>query len=156
MMTPAYALDPLVPWLHRYARNDLIWEPFPGRRHLVRALEANGFDCIRADLWHPERLSWPLSTIRAIVTNPPYSNKDEIIERCYEIGLPFALLLPLEALGGVGRGLLYRKHGLQVIVPNRRVNFITPRRGRSSWFPTAWFTWKLRLPRDLIFEEMSR
>lgn len=36
-----------------------------------------------------------------IISNPPYSNKDEIIERCIEIGKPTILLLPIESLGGL-------------------------------------------------------
>lgn len=35
-----------------------------------------------------------------LITNPPYSNKDEIIARCIETGRPCALVLPIDALGG--------------------------------------------------------
>ena len=40
-----------------------------------------------------------------IITNPPYSLKDKFIEKCYEYGKPFALLLPLTALEGIKRGI---------------------------------------------------
>lgn len=96
-----------------------------------------------------------LKNCDCIVTNPPYSYKDQFIEMCYEIGIPFALLLPLTALEGKKRNYLFRTHGIQLIIPDKRFNFITPtgRSGKnsSSWFQTAWFTWKFNLPKDLNF-----
>ena len=41
-----------------------------------------------------------------LITNPPYSNKDEIIARCIETGRPCALVLPIDALGGC-KGINY-------------------------------------------------
>ncbi|MFO8133200.1 MAG: hypothetical protein R6U10_04620, partial [Thermoplasmatota archaeon] len=38
-----------------------------------------------------------------IVTNPPFSRKDEFLEQCYAYGKPFALLMPLTALEGMRR-----------------------------------------------------
>lgn len=35
-----------------------------------------------------------------LITNPPYSNKDEIIARCIETGKPCVLVLPIDTLGG--------------------------------------------------------
>src|SRR3989304_3666985 len=45
-----------------------------------------------------------------IITNPPYSMKEEFLERCYRWKVPFALLMPLTALEGKRRGELYRKY----------------------------------------------
>ena len=49
-----------------------------------------------------------------IITNPPYSNKDDFIARCVELGKPWALLLPLDSLCGKRRYELY-KSGVGVI-----------------------------------------
>ena len=38
-----------------------------------------------------------------IMTNPPFSIKDAVIERIYEMGIPSLLLLPIDSLGGVKR-----------------------------------------------------
>nr|DAT09442.1 MAG TPA: type-1 restriction enzyme [Caudoviricetes sp.] len=35
-----------------------------------------------------------------LITNPPYSNKDEVIARCIETGKPCVLILPIDTLGG--------------------------------------------------------
>lgn len=41
-----------------------------------------------------------------LITNPPYSNKDEIIARCIETGRPCVLVLPIDTLGGY-KGISY-------------------------------------------------
>jgi hypothetical protein len=86
-----------------------------------------------------------------IVTNPPYSIKDAWIERCYALGKPFALLLPLTALEGRKRQALFKQHGIDLLILPKRVDFTTPNGTvGGSWFPVAWFTWKL-LPERLVF-----
>lgn len=60
-----------------------------------------------------------------IISNPPYSNKDEIIERCVEIGKPTVLLLPIESLGGLRRHNVYRRTKLDIYIPERRIAFIS-------------------------------
>ena len=87
------------------------------------------------------------------VTNPPYSRKNEFLERAYSLGKPFAFLMPVEALGG-RRVLLYRRHGIELLVPSKRVNF-DGEDGElplGAGFPTAWFCHGL-LPRQLLFVE---
>lgn len=60
-----------------------------------------------------------------IISNPPYSNKDEIIERCIDIGKPTVLLLPIESLGGLRRHKAYRRTKLNIYIPERRIAFIS-------------------------------
>ncbi len=63
--------------------------------------------------------------------------------------------MPLTTLEGKKRGELYRQYGIQLLIPNKRINFITPSgEGSGSWFQTAWFTWKLNLPKDLMFVDL--
>tara|TARA_R110000851_G_scaffold9707_8_gene35854 strand:+ start:425 stop:934 length:510 start_codon:yes stop_codon:yes gene_type:complete len=58
-----------------------------------------------------------------VVTNPPYSKKDKFIEHCYDLGKPFALLLPVAAFQGQKRGALFKRYGINALVYNRRVDF---------------------------------
>ena len=59
-----------------------------------------------------------------IITNPPYSLKDEFIKKCYEYKKPFCLLLPITSLEGIERGKMYRENGIELLVFDRRCNFI--------------------------------
>ena len=71
-----------------------------------------------------------------IVTNPPYSKKDDFIQHCYNLGKPFALLLPIAAFQGQRRGNLFIKYGMSALVYNNRVDFT----GKGSpTFGNAWF-----------------
>ncbi len=97
--------------------------------------------------------------VHAIVTNPPYSrgNMDGFLVRCFELGLPFALLVPLTALEGASKRIpayVEANPRPQVIVMGR-VRFTTPTglQGMDSnpTFGVCWLTWKLGLPHDLMW-----
>ena len=90
-----------------------------------------------------------------IVTNPPFSIKDKWLEKCYSYGKPFALLLPLTALEGKFRHKLYKKHGIQVILFDGRVQYRGHNSG-SCWFASAWFCYGLNLPNQLNFVELNQ
>ena len=150
--TPPWALAPILDYLNPEWK---IWEPAAGEGNMVRTLQARGHRVWGTDLesgydflrWQPPAHLWD-----CIVTNPPYSLKDEFIARCYRLGKPFALLLPIAALGEQRRMALYREHGVQVILPHERINFETPSgEGSGAWFFSAWFLGYFGLPSDLIF-----
>ena len=89
----------------------------------------------------PDRvISWG---IQAIITNPPYSTKNQWLAHCYETGLPFALLLPESALSSKARYTLYTEHGIDILLLGGRTNFGTPRgrEGKDSnpQFEVFWF-----------------
>jgi hypothetical protein len=59
-----------------------------------------------------------------LVTNPPFSIKDLVIEKTYEYGKKSVLILPLDSLGGVKRHELYRKYGYpDIYIPTRRISY---------------------------------
>jgi hypothetical protein len=61
----------------------------------------------------------------AVVTNPPFSIKDKVIERVLQSGKPSALLMPLDSLGGVARRKMFRQYGYpSIYVPIKRVSLI--------------------------------
>lgn len=159
--TPSKALDPLLEYLHNL-NVKTIWEPACGEGSLVRSLRYAGFTCYASDIKNcncPQQLLLdflkdpPLPT-DCIITNPPYSLKNEFLERCYELRTPFALLLPLTCLETSRRQRLFRTRGLELILMAKRIEFKVPRKSSSSpWFATAWFTWGLQVGRQLTFSE---
>lgn len=148
LYTPPEAIKPLLPYIDPTWD---IWEPTdPGHSKITQMLRDKGISCIGTSF---DFLRNDLEQhYDAIITNPPYSLKDQFLQRCYELRKPFALLLPITALEGVNRGKLYRKYGVQLLVLDKRINFIPDKKG--SWFNVSWFTWKT-LPRDLIFKEVE-
>ena len=150
--TPPEAVDILYPYLNKEA---VIWECAWGKGNLVSRLRELGFNVIASNVG--EDFLTIERVCDCVVTNPPYSLKDKFLARCYELGKPFALLMPLTALEGKFRQSLYRKYGISLLIPNKRFNFDTPSgSGSGSWFATAWYTWKLFLPEQLTFVDLSK
>lgn len=153
--TPAPAINPLLPHIRKEWH---IWEPACGKFNLVHAFRGKGYKITGTDIKY-DNFDFLLHTIKnydCIITNPPYSLKTEFIKRCYELGKPFALLLPLTTFETGKRQYYFKKYGVQVIFFDKRINFETPDgKNNGSWFATAWFTHGFNLKRDIIFESYN-
>ena len=92
-----------------------------------------------------------------IISNQPFTQKDAVLKRLYELGKPFAILLPLNSLQGVSR-YKYFKQGIQILTFDKRIGFHNPENmkeyKKGSSFATAYFC-KDVLPKDLIVEELK-
>ena len=92
-----------------------------------------------------------------IISNPPFTQKDAVLKRLYELGKPFAILLPLNSLQGVSR-YKYFKQGIQILTFDKRIGFHNPENmkeyKKGSSFATAYFC-KDVLPKDQIVEELK-
>ena len=159
--TPGNAIDILLPYLDKHWR---IWECACGKGNLRTAFKQKGFKVIATDILQGvDFLKYPYHSkvghkFDCVITNPPYSLKGEFLGKCFEIGKPFALLMPLTTLEGKARHETYRKYnGIQLIIPNKRYNFETPDgKGSGSWFATVWFCGNMNLPRDLNFVKLEK
>jgi hypothetical protein len=155
--TPAYAVDPLLPYL---CRNWTIWEPASGEGLLVEALYDSGFSqsqVVAGDLITGQNFfDYEPDDWDCLVTNPPYSIQFDWLARCYALGRPFALLLKVEVLGTKTAQELFQEFGIEVIFVNPRINYKMPIKGWDSTaqFPTAWFTWGLGIGRQMTFVEL--
>ena len=148
--TPEYAIHLLLPYL---IKNWKIWDCAFGSGKLKDHFTKYGFEVIGEDSL--DFLEDDLNC-DVIITNPPYSKKDVFLKRAFEISKPFAFLLPLTALEGQKRGRMFKDNAIQLIIPNRRINFEISSGKKSSWFATAWFCWKFNLPKDLMFVELNK
>lgn len=147
--TPPEALSVLYPYLKK---EWIIWEPAAGKGNLVKELRDKGFQVLESDILTGSDFRLENRECDCIITNPPYSLKQSFLERCYSLGKPFALLMPLTALETAKRQTLYRKHGVEIVLMPKRINFDTPSgKGKSSWFATAWFTNGLEIGCQLTF-----
>lgn len=157
--TPAYAIDPILPYLRQF---DYLWEPAAGEKYLVEAMYDASFkteqiiisDILTGDNFfdfEPDR--WD-----CIFTNPPFSIKFKWLNRCYELGKPFALLMPVETLGTQTAQHLFRDYGMELILLDKRIDFKMPVKGweGSAQFPTAWYTWGLGIGSDITYATIDK
>ena len=155
IQTPPEAIRPLLVYI---PKDWVIWECASGDGNLVKEMRTQGYDAFGTDILTGTDFLVDRADPGAydcIITNPPFSRKDAFLRRCYEIGKPFALLLPLTALGSQKRQKLFREHGIQIIMLGKRVHFDTGSGKKSCWFESAWFCWGLDLPNQIVFEEME-
>ncbi len=147
--TPDYATEPLMPYLKKEWK---IWECCSGTGNIVKFFREREMNIFGTDIKEGEDfLTSDRKDFDCIVTNPPFSLKDKFLSKCFESGKPFALLLPITALEGKFRQSLYKKYGIQVILFNKRIQFIE---GKGNWFASAWFCYGLNLPNQLNFVEI--
>lgn len=92
-----------------------------------------------------------------IVSNPPFSIKDKILERLYSFNKPFAILLPLNSLQGKSR-FKYFERDIQLLSFDTRVCYHNKESldkvVNGSPFASAYFCRDL-LPKDLIIEKLN-
>lgn len=159
--TPPYALEPILPFLERVVKGGIIWEPACGEGLLANALRNHGFRVTGTDIKDEhDFLSMDIGNFSAVVTNPPHSNplKYQFLERCYELGKPFALLIPVETIGAARAQRLFQKHGAEWIFLDKRVDFKMPNKGwaGTAWMPTFWTTWGLNVGQPVSYAVLHK
>lgn len=150
LYTPEYAINPLLKYL---PKNIKVWECTDyGNSNITKILKENDYEVISTKKEDFDFLKDIADfDFDMIITNPPYSLKDEFIKRCYDYGKPFCLLLPITSLEGIKRGKMFREKGIEVLVFDKRIDF----NGKGqNWYNTSWFCYKV-LPKQLIFEELK-
>ena len=136
LYTPEEAIYPILKYLDK---SKVYWECTDfGESNITKVLRENGFKAVNTSKVEIDFLKDDIDFyFDVIITNPPYSLKNEFIKKCYEYDKPFLLLLPLTALEGKERNELYKKYGIEIIVLNKRINFMKNK--NNVWFNTSWF-----------------
>jgi hypothetical protein len=162
--TPRYATELLVP----YVPYGTIWECASGEGRMATVLREHFSDVTESDL-NPREGVQKINFLSGnkpydhnafiIITNPPYSLKIQFFKKCIEYGVPFALLISgdysLWTIDAI------RKYGCEKLIPDRRINFITPTglseaSGHTSFFHSYWLTRGFGLGKTETFVELTK
>jgi hypothetical protein len=168
--TPKYATDLLVPFIPTNITH--IWECACGERRIADRLEFWGFKVLGSDirglelervtptnfLTDPDRTDFS-NNHSAIITNPPYSLKRQFFNKCVEYDIPFALLISADYCGWTIDAI--RKYGCEKIIPDKRIDFITPTgksgaTGQSAYFHSLWLTRGFEIGKSETFVELTK
>ena len=118
--TPSYAVKPILKYI---SKNSIVWCPFDTEEsEYVKLLQENENKVLFSHIdegknfffYEPEEYD-------CIVSNPPFSLKDEVLKRLYELDKPYAMLLPIPSLQGQKR-FPYIKD-CEALIFDKRINY---------------------------------
>jgi len=167
--TPNYATKLLLPYIPN--RFSIVWECASGFGKISTVLEEcpkkySVFCSDIIDKGYTDEVKSFLEynscpdgiDVDCIITNPPFSLKDDFVKHAIDLDIPFAFLIPFAMTKWMSIAF---QSGCQGLVPDSRINYITPTgltedTGHSSYFHSFWLTYKFNLPSQLTFTTITK
>lgn len=155
--TPDYVAKAIIKYVPPWT--DTIWCPFDNDNSaFVRLLRETGYKVIATCLENGQNFFTyePNENYDLIISNPPFSLKDEILARLTELGKPYAMLLPLPTLQGQKR--FDDLKNCEVLVFDKRISYWQDEARTQMKTQPAFasiFICKDFLPERLVFERLD-
>lgn len=159
-LTPSYAVKPILKYLKP---NSKIWCPFDKEdSEFVKLLKDAGHIVIYTHIdngkdqdffnWSKDLYLDKINNYDYIISNPPFSLKNEIIERLIDIRTPFAMLMPINILEGIKRFKQFKRTNIELLLFDKRICF-----NNNSKSPVAtMYLCSNILPEKLILETLEK
>ena len=159
--TPVEAITPILKHLQKFSERVnhpvTIWCPFDlEKSNYVKIFAAAGYKVIYTHIDTGENFFFyePEEPYDIIISNPPFSIKDDILKRLAEIGKPYAILLPLPSWQGHSR-FKYLKNS-ESIHFDKRVKFIKDGAVQGSpAFASSYLCKGFLEPNTNVWEELK-
>ena len=154
--TPAYAVKPIIKFI---PSNSTIWCPFDMQdSEYVLQLCSAGHKVIATHIDSGQNFFdyEPEEDYDFIISNPPFSIKDDILKRLDEIGKPYAMLMPLPVLQGQKR-FQYLTNA-QALIFDKRINYFKNKETKEILKGVSFasiYLCKNFLPENLMFEVLK-
>jgi hypothetical protein len=147
--TPALLVEIVLPFIKP---NSVIWCPFDtNQSEFVKVLDGAGHLTIQSHVWQGfDFFNYQPPKFDYVISNPPFSLKNQVIERLVGLGKPFALLLNLNCFNYIGIRKLVRDNGIQFLIPDKNVSFD----GGSCPFASLFYCYKMNLPSSMEFADV--
>jgi hypothetical protein len=157
--TPSYAIEPILKVLkNNWPSSTTIWCPFdmPDSEYVKIFKEAK-YKVISSHIDEGKNFFEyePEEHYDVIISNPPFSLKDDVIKRLYELNKPYAVLLPVPSLQGQKR-FPYMKD-CQAIIFDKRINYYKSKETKEIQKGVSFGSFYLCrnfMPNDLVFMEL--
>ena len=154
--TPREAVLPLLPYFYNYKFT--IWCPFDNENsEYVKCFKEAGHNVIATHIDDGYNFFYyePYEHYDYIISNPPFSLKDDVLKRLSELEKPYAILLPLPSLQGQKR-FDYLVDS-EVMIFDKRINFWKDEAHTEMVKGVSFasvYVCKDFLPKDLIFQRL--
>ena len=150
-MTPKYAWENIKEYI---PTDKVIWEAFYGDGDSGNYLTEMGFNVI-----HKEVDFFTNDLGEIVVSNPPFSQAKNVMNRMLELDKPFILIMPSSKIN-TSYFRAWSNKNIQIIIPRKRIHFIKlvdgkiPLNYKSSCnFDCLYYCYKMNLPKDIIWLE---
>lgn len=162
--TPEYAITPIIKYIPKGSK---IWCPFDTKESLfVRKFKDEGYD-VKAthiingdDFFSYKNYGETVKECDYIISNPPYSLKIEVIQRLFDLGKPFAMLVGVVGLfESQKRFEMFRDHKFEIMYMNRRIAYFKSyEEQKPSLNPpfSSVYICSGVLPEQIVFEEIRK
>lgn len=158
--TPSYAIEPIMKYVKAGSK---IWCPFDTENSLfVKELRDAGCEVVYTHIADGKDFFklLPPCNCDYIISNPPYSIKTEVLERLFDLDIPFAMLCGVVGLFESRRRFsMFRENDFEIMYLNRRVayfkNYSELKPSLHPPFSSVYVCHKM-LPQQIVFEEMSK
>lgn len=133
--TPKYAVYPIIKYLKP---NSVIWCPFDKEEsNYVQVLREEGFTVLYSHIeTGGDFFNIKVPECDYIISNPPYSLKEEVFKKLYEIEKPFAMLINFQGIfDNRKRFEMFKNNRVEMLWLSPRVNYIKPGDYKTSGVP---------------------
>lgn len=156
--TPRYAVEPILKYVRK---GSIVWCPFDTEQSLfVKMLREHGCKVSNTHLANGEDFFKVEKECDYIISNPPYSCKGEVLERCFKLGKPFAMLVGVVGLfESQKRFNMFKNNTFEIMYFNKRVSYFKSyedlKPALNPPFSSVYVRSKM-LPEQIVFEEISK
>jgi hypothetical protein len=158
--TPSYAVAPIMKYIPAKSK---IWCPFDTEESLfVRNFIGGGYSVTATHICNGEDFFEmdPPKDCEYIISNPPYSMKGEVLQRLFELKIPFAMLVGVVGLfESQKRFEMFRENEFEIMYMNRRVAYFKSyeeqKPSLNPPFSSVYICHGI-LPKQIMFEEIQK
>ncbi|EHI68908.1 hypothetical protein ACVRY7_08295 [Streptococcus ictaluri] len=123
--TPRYAVNVILPYLTKFKH---IWCPFDKEHsEFVQALQELGYEVTFGHIETGEDFfdyDEVPEGVDCVVSNPPFSKRDAIFNKLYDLEIPFALIMNMNGLfDSKARFNLFKDNNFELLIPKGRMKF---------------------------------
>lgn len=140
--TPREPVEMISPYLLRGGYKRILCPFDKAESNFVKVLTERGFDVTFShietgtDFFEINNLN----DFDAVVSNPPFSKRQKILERLFESGVPFAMIMNFNGLfDSRSRWRLFKNNDFELLIPLGRIHFFNDEcRGNSPNFQSIY------------------
>ena len=158
--TPPYAVKPIAKYLKA---NSTIWCPFDDERsHFVKIFKESGHRVIHTHIKNGQDFFHLCGKVDCdyIISNPPYSKKGKVLQKLFDTGIPFAMLVGVVGLfESKSRFDMFKNNDFELMYFDKRIAFFKNYdEQKPSLNPpfSSVYVCKGILPKQIVFEEIIK